>query len=41
MTPLNEFLKLRTENIRELTHLELDENFQYVSNPWKAGRAYK
>lgn len=38
---LQEYIKLRTEQLRELTHLELDRNFQYVSNPWNPARSYK
>lgn len=38
---LQEYIKLRTEQLVELTHLELDRNIQYVSNPWNPNRAYK
>jgi hypothetical protein len=38
---LQEYIKLRTEQVRELTHLELDRNLQYVSNPWNSNRSYK
>lgn len=38
---LQEYIKLRTEQLRELTHLELDRNLQYVSNPWNPNRSYK
>jgi hypothetical protein len=38
---LQEYIKLRTEQLRELTHLELDRNLQYVSNPWNPIRSYK
>jgi hypothetical protein len=38
---LQEYIKLRTEQVRELTHLELDRNLQYVSNPWNPNRSYK
>jgi hypothetical protein len=37
---LQEFIKLRTEQSKELTHLELDRNLQYVSNPWSPSRKY-
>lgn len=38
---LQEYIKLRTEQVRELTHLELDRNLQYVANPWNPNRSYK
>jgi len=41
MNPLNEYIKLRTELIRELTHLELDQHALFVSNPWSEKRLYK
>jgi hypothetical protein len=37
---LQEFIKLRTEQSKELTHLELDRNLQYVANPWNPSRKY-
>lgn len=37
---LQEYLILRTELGRELTHLELDRNFLFVSNPWNENRSY-
>jgi len=37
---LQEYLILRTELGRELTHLELDRNFLFVSNPWNSDRNY-
>tara|TARA_Y100000389_G_scaffold204969_1_gene261397 strand:+ start:4438 stop:8400 length:3963 start_codon:yes stop_codon:yes gene_type:complete len=40
MVLLEEFIKLRTEQTRELTHLELDRNLQYVANPWSPDRRY-
>lgn len=41
MPLLNEYLKLRTEQARELSWGELDENFLYVANPWSPQRMYK
>lgn len=41
MTPLQEYIKLRTEQTRELTHLEVDNNFLYVANPWMPARFFK
>jgi hypothetical protein len=41
MTPLKEYIKLRTEQTRELTHLEVDNNFLYVANPWMSTRFFK
>jgi len=38
---LPEKLKLRTELLSELTHLELDQNQQYVANSWSPLRKYK
>lgn len=40
MVFLEEFIKLRTEQAKELTHLELDQNLQYVANPWSPDRRY-
>ena len=40
MVFLEEYIKLRTEQSRELTHLELDRNLQFVTNPWNPERAY-
>ena len=41
MPVLNEYIKLRTEQNRELSWGELDENFLYVANPWVSYRYYK
>jgi hypothetical protein len=41
MPLLNEYLKLRTEQLRELSWAELDDNFLYVANPWSPERIYK
>jgi hypothetical protein len=38
---LPEKLKLRTESLTELTHLELDQNLQFVANSWSPLRKYK
>ena len=40
MPLLNEYLKLRAEQTRELTWGELDSNFLYVANPWSPERSY-
>ena len=40
MPLLNEYLKLRNEQARELTWGELDANFLYVANPWSPQRHY-
>lgn len=41
MPVLNEYIKLRTEQNRELSWGELDDNFLYVANPWVSYRHYK
>ena len=41
MPVLSEYIKLRTEQNRELSWGELDDNFLYVANPWVTYRHYK
>lgn len=41
MPVLSEYIKLRTEQNRELSWGELDDNFLYVANPWVTYRYYK
>jgi hypothetical protein len=41
MPLLNEYLRLRTDQNRELTWSELDDNFLYVANAWSPERIYK
>lgn len=41
MANLSEYIKLRTEQKRELSWGEVDSNFLYVANPWSPTRYYK
>jgi len=41
MPNLSEYIKLRTEQKRELSWGEVDSNFLYVANPWSPTRYYK
>jgi hypothetical protein len=41
MAHLSEYIKLRTEQQRELSWGEVDSNFLYVANPWVPTRYYK
>jgi hypothetical protein len=41
MPQLSEYIKLRTEQQKELSWGEVDSNFLYVANPWSPTRYYK